>query len=240
MSEKMGEQTKRQERIDRILDAASELILRWGYKKTTVDDIARLAGVAKGTIYLHWKSREHLFFALLARENVKLSTEIQEALAREPEGVTLHSMAKHMILSLAHNPLMYAVVKKDHELLGDLLEGPYRELDIRKQMDIYYRFLEYMREQGLIRSDQSLEEQTAMLIAIIMGYQFVDDYLLPEFRISNERRADLAAETVQRTFELRDPDAQEKQVSAVSFAELVQSLGSFQVQMSGEIEEQSE
>lgn len=50
------ERSKRQERAHRILDAAAELVLRWGYKKTTIDDIAKQAKVAKGTIYLHWKN----------------------------------------------------------------------------------------------------------------------------------------------------------------------------------------
>ncbi len=49
---------KRQERAERILDAAAALIQRWGYNKTTIDDIAKQAGVAKGTIYLHWKTRD--------------------------------------------------------------------------------------------------------------------------------------------------------------------------------------
>lgn len=61
--------SRRQERAHRILDAAAALILRWGYNKTTVDDIAREAGVAKGTIYLHWKMKEDLFGALIQREN---------------------------------------------------------------------------------------------------------------------------------------------------------------------------
>src|SRR5215469_10283501 len=45
------------DRGDRILDALATLIARWGYGKTTVDDIAREAGVAKGTVYLHWPSK---------------------------------------------------------------------------------------------------------------------------------------------------------------------------------------
>ncbi|OLD80902.1 MAG: hypothetical protein AUG54_04740 [Ktedonobacter sp. 13_1_20CM_4_53_7] len=52
------ERSKREQRANRILDAAAELMLRWGYNKTTIDDIARYAGVAKGTIYLHWKNHE--------------------------------------------------------------------------------------------------------------------------------------------------------------------------------------
>ncbi len=35
------------ERAQRILDAVEELTLRWGYSKTTIDDIAKQAGVAK-------------------------------------------------------------------------------------------------------------------------------------------------------------------------------------------------
>ena len=56
------------EREQRILDAAANLIAHYGYDKTTVDEIAREAGVSKGAIYLHFKSKEDLFEALLLRE----------------------------------------------------------------------------------------------------------------------------------------------------------------------------
>ncbi|HEV2580965.1 MAG TPA: helix-turn-helix domain-containing protein [Ktedonobacteraceae bacterium] len=40
-------------RAERLLDVAAALLVRWGYRKTTLDDVAREAGVGKGTIYLH-------------------------------------------------------------------------------------------------------------------------------------------------------------------------------------------
>src|SRR5205085_9879192 len=55
------------ERGDRILDALARLITRWGYSKTTVDDIAREAGVAKGTVYLHWPTKGAMLQALIER-----------------------------------------------------------------------------------------------------------------------------------------------------------------------------
>ena len=61
-----------EERGERILEAAAALITRWGYKKTTIDDIAKQAGVAKGTIYLHWKTREELFKAVILHEEMEL------------------------------------------------------------------------------------------------------------------------------------------------------------------------
>ncbi|HYX49347.1 MAG TPA: helix-turn-helix domain-containing protein, partial [Ktedonobacteraceae bacterium] len=99
----------RQERADRILDAAAELILRWGYKKTTIDDIAKQARVAKGTIYLHWKTREDLFLALLIREDFKYAEDLKQRIASDPEGSTLRGFVKHSTLALLNNPLIKAV-----------------------------------------------------------------------------------------------------------------------------------
>ncbi|MGW2198666.1 helix-turn-helix domain-containing protein, partial [Streptosporangium sp. NPDC001682] len=50
MTERAGQTVGR---ADRILDAAAELLVRLGYRKVTIDDIARLAGIGKGTVYLH-------------------------------------------------------------------------------------------------------------------------------------------------------------------------------------------
>ena len=90
---------KREARAHRILDAAAELILRWGYNKTTIDDIARQAGVAKGTIYLHWKGREELFAALMLRERLALSDDLRERLAADPAGATLRGLVRHSALA---------------------------------------------------------------------------------------------------------------------------------------------
>src|SRR6478672_1579101 len=89
------EADRRQERAERILDAAAALIMRWGYNKTTIDDIARQAGVAKGTIYLHWKTREDLFAALLKREKAELADDLKQRIAADPAGATLRGLFKH-------------------------------------------------------------------------------------------------------------------------------------------------
>ena len=38
------------ERGERILDAAADLVLRWGYKRVTIEDVAKQAGIGKGTV----------------------------------------------------------------------------------------------------------------------------------------------------------------------------------------------
>ncbi len=52
-----------QRRRERILDVATELFLQHGYKRTTVDDIAVAAGISKGSVYLHFESKEAVFAA---------------------------------------------------------------------------------------------------------------------------------------------------------------------------------
>jgi TetR/AcrR family transcriptional regulator, regulator of autoinduction and epiphytic fitness len=47
-----------------ILDAALKLFGQYGYRRTSIDDIAREAEIAKGTVYLSFKSKEEIFRAL--------------------------------------------------------------------------------------------------------------------------------------------------------------------------------
>lgn len=58
---------------DAILDATERLLARYGYRKMTVEDIAREVGVGKGTIYLHFRSKEEIVLSHVDRivERVK-------------------------------------------------------------------------------------------------------------------------------------------------------------------------
>src|SRR4029077_15350321 len=48
-----------------IVLAALELFTRYGYRKTSIDDIARAAQVAKRTVYLHFENKAAVFLAIL-------------------------------------------------------------------------------------------------------------------------------------------------------------------------------
>lgn len=51
-----------------ILVEAGKIFARFGFKKTSIDDIAKEAGVGKGTVYLAAESKEELFYQVLHRE----------------------------------------------------------------------------------------------------------------------------------------------------------------------------
>jgi AcrR family transcriptional regulator len=52
------------EKYDVILTAAKQLFGHYGYRRTSIDDIAQEAHIAKGTVYLYFKSKEEIFRAL--------------------------------------------------------------------------------------------------------------------------------------------------------------------------------
>ncbi|HUO85719.1 MAG TPA: TetR/AcrR family transcriptional regulator [Thermoanaerobaculia bacterium] len=66
---------------ERILDAAEDLLGRFGYRKMTVDDLAAAAGLSKGAIYLHFQSKEDIALARIDRVIGELLVEL-ERLAR--------------------------------------------------------------------------------------------------------------------------------------------------------------
>ena len=210
------ERSKREERAGRILDAAGELMLRWGYNKTTIDDIARYAGVAKGTIYLHWKTREDLFTALMKREYIRLVEDLQRRIASDPEGGTLHGITKHSMLATMKNPLMKAVLLRDTDLLGEWTRKEYTSPSFSEQLAQSLALVEHVRSSGLVRNDIDIRKYVYMLDAITMGFLVIERYMPEDFKYSDEEIVEMTAEVVERTFApspplAPQPDEQTKQ-----------------------------
>ena len=194
------ERSKREQREGRILDAAAELMVRWGYNKTTIDDIVRLAGVAKGTIYLHWKTREELFLALMRREYVRLVEDIQQRIASDPEGGTLEGITKHSMLATMKSPLMKAVLLRDTDLLGEWMRNEYASETFSQQMGQSFALIELFRAHGVVRNDIDAHKLVYMLDAITLGFLVLEQYMPGDLKYSDEEIGEMTAEAVKRTF----------------------------------------
>lgn len=215
--------SRQRERAERILDVAAELILRWGYDKTTIDDIARQAGVAKGTIYLHWKTREDLFAALVRREKLDMGEEVKRRVAEDPAGATLRGVLKCAALTLLKRPLMKAILLRDLGVLGKLARGERDLAAYAERLDGFKTYLAFLRDSGLVRGDLSLPAHAYAASAIFMGFLLVAPLLPDEFRLSNEQLAELLAETVHRTLEPdRSISSEEHQAASRAFLEYVE------------------
>jgi AcrR family transcriptional regulator len=71
-----------------IIEAAEELFARYGFKKTSIDDVARAARIGKGSVYLHFASKEELFAEIVRRVSDRMLATLTTAVkrARTPAG----------------------------------------------------------------------------------------------------------------------------------------------------------
>jgi len=68
-------------RTGEILQAAYHVFAERGFEQATMDEIAREAGVAKGTLYLYYPSKQDIYSAALHRSVVELAARTAEAVA---------------------------------------------------------------------------------------------------------------------------------------------------------------
>lgn len=65
---------------EKIIDAARSIFARYGFKKTTMDDIAHAAHKAKSSLYHYFKSKQEVFHAVVEKEVKILKKELNDAL----------------------------------------------------------------------------------------------------------------------------------------------------------------
>jgi AcrR family transcriptional regulator len=194
-----GAQSDREERAQRILDAAAELLLRWGYKRITIDDIAQQVGIGTGTVYLHWKTKEALFESVLLRESLAVWHALIARMRSDPSEVLLHRFLRAQRLIIGSRPLARALFTKDAALLGKLTQSSVAQQN--QQATTAREVIALLRSQGLMRSDADLEVQSYAFSAMVTGAALADQFLTEADRVPLEVQADAIALLAQRTFE---------------------------------------
>lgn len=70
--------TARENVREQILQAAEKRLWHYGFKKTTIDEIAADAGVAKGTVYLYFENKEDIYCAIVSQYKGQVLAEQEE------------------------------------------------------------------------------------------------------------------------------------------------------------------
>lgn len=163
-----GAGSERKLRELRILEAAGTLLARYGYLKTTVEDVAREAGVGKGTIYLHWKDKTSLFRAAIWHASRQAAADMRKGLSTDPEGGQFYRLFTHGMVAVYANPLLSAVMSGR----GDILRGLVDSLDPATVSGLFGNSeaqFEQLRQAGLIRSDLSPRMVTFLITSLKLG-----------------------------------------------------------------------
>jgi AcrR family transcriptional regulator len=98
-----------------LLDAAVRLIAERGTRRTSMTDIAQAAGIAKGTLYNHFRNKDEVFAALVEAEVLLI--------AEECRGLPLEDALAVAALRLDTHPALRRVAADDPALLGELVSA---------------------------------------------------------------------------------------------------------------------
>lgn len=121
-----------------ILDAAERLLARYGYRKMTMDDLAREVGIGKGTIYLHFPSKQEIALSHIDRITGRVKEQLL-AVARERKADAGGRLREMLITRVL---VRFDSVQHYTESLNDLLADLRPQLLTRRQL--------YFDEEALI------------------------------------------------------------------------------------------
>lgn len=108
------------ERRRSILDTAEQLLTSHGYHQITMAEVARRAGLAKGTLYLYFKSKEEMFLAKLQMELQQWFAGVDQLVSAGP--VTPRQFAEAIATSLEAQPRLLELMALLHNVLEHNIE----------------------------------------------------------------------------------------------------------------------
>ena len=153
-------------------------MVHYGFDKTTMEDIAREAGVSKGALYLVWSSKDQLFEALLSFEMLRLLDDLEARIARDPQGGTIANLYRHTLVALRSNPLMCALYARDSRILGDFIRRQDVERYTRRML-LGVDSVRQMQAAGMLRGDIRPEVIVYLFSVIALGFTSIG-LIVPE------------------------------------------------------------
>jgi len=158
---------------ERILLAAMELFRKYGFNNTSLARILKQADITKGGFYFHFKSKEELGFAVLARTKNFWMTNVIEVLEHEPDARTrIRKMVE--IMTQMHRGEIFHGCALLAVLTAEMMETESKLGDRIK--DIFYEWeksivaiLRQGQAEGLFREDIDTKALALILIACLQG-----------------------------------------------------------------------
>lgn len=176
----------------KILESANEFFFRYGYKKTSIDEIAAEAGIGKGTVYLHFSSKEELFFKCTQWKREQMISAVQgqlEGIERADElmkvrfkleirearkKLTQYAPSRAVILELMDNYHgIEACNTKDKQILKEQLiagveQGVFRPMDVDAQVAILSMIMRQMASRWITSDEETFESEYDGVMELIL------------------------------------------------------------------------
>jgi AcrR family transcriptional regulator len=177
-------------RQDAILARAAELFAARGYRATSLAELADAAGIAKPTIFHHFRAKQEILYELYARTMDIALTRMRAAIVPDEDPArTLHRMvSEHALLILENRDLFKILFDEESELSPDQLAA-IQELQ-RQYIKLIAAQLERLRAEGRLR----IEAPQIAVQGVIGMASWVYRWYEPERSRTREEIADILAD----------------------------------------------
>jgi len=154
-----------------IVDVAQRLFAKYGFKKTTIDEIAHSAHIAKGSIYYYFSSKEDIFRTVLDKENRLWSQKVREVINRAStpqEKLRAYLVTRMKYLSKLTN--FYSALREEYLEHYAFIEN-IRKRYFREEIEIVKTILEEGAKKGIFKVEE-LELMAFVIVAALKGLEY--------------------------------------------------------------------
>lgn len=168
---------KKQEKRKRIAKSTCNLFIEKGYVKITISEIAKVAGIGKGTIYEYFSNKEDIIFELMACLQEEYDTNLNEKLNQNIS--TKEKLISLFDIFLSKDERVQIQRKIYKEFLSIYIHNKTAEMDMynKKMMEKYTMILEKILSEAIEKneiSEMSLSFVSS-IFATLQGYFIMDE-----------------------------------------------------------------
>jgi len=188
---KRKEERRVENKKNDILASAKKSFDKFGFKKTTVDEISRDAGISKKTLYEHFINKEDIFVSLFIREALTAREVVLEGLKSTEN--PLEKIRKFMTLSrdyFKEHPFMIKVLEDEDGLYAPFLNKKYR---VFVEEGILNIFADILREGNEKRELHCLDTRITSYIIFKLFQAFTYAKTMPWQNDETDEEAELGA-----------------------------------------------
>lgn len=183
---------------DRILDLAKKRFERFGYQKTTMDEICRDGLISKKTVYRVFRDKQDLFEHVLLRESTVAREEIFRRLGKIPDPVTRLKRLVDVALDYFKEERFLGTLLKDEDrLFLPFISSQHVARAEEEVMDLIIEILREGMREGKIRN---VDEQIVayIMLKIFQAFTFARTGSLPMDQATEDKEKKILSDFLLR------------------------------------------
>jgi AcrR family transcriptional regulator len=128
-------ETERTAIRERLLAAGQDLFVRRGIRATTVEQLARAAGISKGAFYFFYPSKEALFFAIVEEIETAMQARLEEQVAEAPHDA-VRLLLRASLQAREENPLFDVATSEEALAVMRTMRPEEQEAFLRRDIEM--------------------------------------------------------------------------------------------------------